>query len=104
MNKNIVHLIDATSASASLKLVINCFSWAISAHAQGLSATKQITVSRLLARPCAVYVKMHFSDGLSWKYMASFYLSSDESVRTVMKLFFGGVRNGRKKGKSIVIS
>lgn len=36
--------------------------------------------------------------------MATFLPCSDESVRTVMKLFFHRVRNGRKKEKSIAIS
>ena len=86
-------------------LLINCFLRTVCTQASASWATKQITVLWLLARQCAAcHVKMRFSDGLSWKYMASFSPCSDESVRTVMKLFFQRVRNGRKKGKSIVIS
>lgn len=71
----------------------------------GLAATEQMVVLQLLDRQCAVCnVKMHFSDGLSWKYVPFLSLCSDESVRTVMNLFFQRVRNGRKRGKSIVIS
>lgn len=61
---------------------------------------KQMAALQILAGCVAVcHLKMHFSNGLPWKYMASFSLCSDESVRTVMKLFFHRVRNGRKKGE-----
>lgn len=80
----------------TLKFIINCFQWTVHPCVD-IGKHEEKTVLQLIAKLCAArWVVLEIYD--------FFFQCSDESVRAVMKLFFHRERNGRKKGKSIVIS